>query len=329
MSHIGLKTRLILFLLLTASTPFVVAKDKKPEEAAAIIERAAKQSAIETPGAAPFVLRSHVRSWTRTGEKTEGEYSLFWVARDRSRTEATATGYSEINVYGKGSRWKLRVGPYSPKGLSVLDTILRYLFELKLAEEEKVVRISRMSEKGIPSVCIDTKWQSGPKMERCFSAESGVPLRLQSPFYTFEYSDYAPFRDKQIPRSLHAVQSDGSVLEATIWEVSDQAFADSLFEPPAGAEELPVCQAEQGVKAPKALKAPDPEFPSNAQVGRVVLTVQVGTDGLAHSPVVVETGGQLLDQAAIAVMARWRFQPATCNGSPFPVELRIEVNFRR
>ena len=69
------------------------------------------------------------------------------------------------------------------------------------------------------------------------------------------------------------------------------------------------------VTNPSIAYAPEPEYPAEArrdhQEGRAVVSVLVGEDGSVESCSIEQsTGYASLDQAALAAVARWRFQPA-------------------
>jgi periplasmic protein TonB len=86
-----------------------------------------------------------------------------------------------------------------------------------------------------------------------------------------------------------------------------------------------------GVIAPVAIFAPDPDYSDEARKakyqGTVVLTVIVGADGRVHSARVVRNLGMGLDEKAQEKVLTWKFKPATKDSRPVPVEVNIEVTF--
>jgi TonB family protein len=86
-----------------------------------------------------------------------------------------------------------------------------------------------------------------------------------------------------------------------------------------------------GVRPPKVLYQPQPEFSDEARKnkyqGNVVLKVIVGTDGRTHEISVLRSLGMGLDEKAIEAVRQWRFEPGTKDGVPVPVEVAVEVNF--
>jgi len=88
-----------------------------------------------------------------------------------------------------------------------------------------------------------------------------------------------------------------------------------------------------GVSAPKVLYDPDPSYSEAASraayQGTVVLWLVVESNGMPDRIRVQRSIGMGLDEAAIAAVKTWRFQPALRNGEPVPVMINVEVNFRR
>jgi len=59
----------------------------------------------------------------------------------------------------------------------------------------------------------------------------------------------------------------------------------------------------------------------------VVLEAIIRRDGLVDVVNLVRRLGLGLDESAIEAVKKWRFRPATKNGTPVQVPLRIEVSF--
>ncbi len=83
---------------------------------------------------------------------------------------------------------------------------------------------------------------------------------------------------------------------------------------------------------PKLTHAADPQYPEKARQARyegtVILWLIVGTDGQGHDIRVARSIGMGLDLAAVNAVKEWRFEPATYEGKPVPVQINVEVNFR-
>lgn len=98
----------------------------------------------------------------------------------------------------------------------------------------------------------------------------------------------------------------------------------------AGASPPPETAAAAAV--PRLLSAPQPEYPRSALraglTGRVVLRIDVGTDGRPREVVVVESSRhRVLDRAAVRAVQRWRFEPAMRDGVAVPATVQQVISF--
>jgi TonB family protein len=94
----------------------------------------------------------------------------------------------------------------------------------------------------------------------------------------------------------------------------------------------PVYKTGGDVVSPQVIQKVAPEYTEEAKrdkiQGTVVLTLVVGTDGLAHD-VAVERGIDAgLDRNAAEILQQWRFAPGTLKGEPVAVQATIEINYR-
>ena len=77
----------------------------------------------------------------------------------------------------------------------------------------------------------------------------------------------------------------------------------------------------------------DPEYTPEAQAakiqGVVIIRIEIGTDGTPRVLGVIKSLDPGLDQKAVEAVSKWRFRPATRNGTLISQEANVEVNFRR
>jgi TonB family protein len=87
-----------------------------------------------------------------------------------------------------------------------------------------------------------------------------------------------------------------------------------------------------GVIPPRVTYGPDPEYSVLARQagyqGTCVLWLILGQDGRTQTVRIVRALGMGLDEEAVKVVKRWKFDPATKNGDPVAVQLNIEVDFK-
>jgi TonB family protein len=93
-----------------------------------------------------------------------------------------------------------------------------------------------------------------------------------------------------------------------------------------------VYRAGGDVTSPYVLYKADPQYTEDARKekisGAVLLSMVIGTDGLAHDISVVKGLDPGLDRNAAEAVEQWRFAPGTLKGEPVAVRATIEVNFR-
>jgi TonB family protein len=87
-----------------------------------------------------------------------------------------------------------------------------------------------------------------------------------------------------------------------------------------------------GISAPAPLTQIEPQYSEDARAARlsgtVLLSLEVGADGMAHNIQVVRGLGLGLDEKAVEAVQQWIFKPGMKDGEPVPVRASIEVNFR-
>jgi len=102
---------------------------------------------------------------------------------------------------------------------------------------------------------------------------------------------------------------------------------------PPSAPPLPVKPVHLGgnIRPPVKVLNVDPMYPDIARAARkegiVILEVVIAVDGRVES-VRVLRGVPTLDQAAVAAVQQWRFEPARLNDQVIPVVMTVTVNFQ-
>lgn len=93
-----------------------------------------------------------------------------------------------------------------------------------------------------------------------------------------------------------------------------------------------VYKVGNGTSAPRVLIKGEPEYSEEARVakymGKVVLYVEVGPDGMPHNIRIVRGLGLGLNETAIDAVSQWKFTPGMRDGVAVTMAATIEVNFR-
>jgi len=86
-----------------------------------------------------------------------------------------------------------------------------------------------------------------------------------------------------------------------------------------------------GVSPPRPINKPEAEFSEEARKakyqGTCVVGMIVGVDGVPRDIKILSSLGMGLDEKAMEVAAKYRFEPAMKDGHPVPAEIALEVEF--
>jgi protein TonB len=97
-----------------------------------------------------------------------------------------------------------------------------------------------------------------------------------------------------------------------------------------GDVETPAIQAFGEVKPPKLVRRVEPDYPEMARLARVqgVVVLEATTDVCGRVTAVrVLRSIPLLDEAAVAAVRQWIYEPLVINGRPRPVTFSVTVRF--
>jgi TonB family protein len=93
----------------------------------------------------------------------------------------------------------------------------------------------------------------------------------------------------------------------------------------------PILRPGSGVTVPVPLHSPDPKYSEQGLcahlTGTMAMDVVVGRDGQVRRAVISRALGLGLDESAVRNVLGWKFRPATKDGKPVSVEVRIDVTY--
>jgi protein TonB len=120
----------------------------------------------------------------------------------------------------------------------------------------------------------------------------------------------------------HDTNRDSSKVSATAAGdyASDETFA-------------PYQRISKDMTPPKATHSPDPQFPNLAadaeQRGIVVMLVGVNAKGRVEPVRVLRSSAPAFETSAVDTVKKWKFKPAKKGGQPVPVQITVEMTFRK
>src|SRR6267142_2063538 len=95
---------------------------------------------------------------------------------------------------------------------------------------------------------------------------------------------------------------------------------------------VPTVVLPNGIHAPREIYSAEPEYSEQARkamlTGTVLLSMIVDAAGQPRDLKVLTPIGSGLDEKAVDAIKKWKFEPATKDGTPVAVQLMVQVNFR-
>jgi TonB family protein len=87
------------------------------------------------------------------------------------------------------------------------------------------------------------------------------------------------------------------------------------------------------MKPPKATHSPDPEYPklpADADTrGVVVMLIGINAKGHIELVHVLRASNEAFEDSAVNTVKTWKFSPAKKAGRPVPVQITVEMHFRK
>jgi TonB family protein len=325
----GMAVRWVVCILMLLP-PLAVGKDKKQQEAEALLAKARELSDIRCQGCRPFRLRMRARVWNQKGVELQGLYQAIWIGRQQWREEITFPNFTEVRIGGEGMVWISRSLPFLPEEMFRLREAPDLHRQLSVPEGTKLEGCRLVTREGTRMKCIQAKAKLRPRAEFCLHSDSGTLVSYHLGDLEYEYQDHLSRDGRTYPRTILASVGGRRMLEAHLETLEDQPVVEqSMFMPPADAQARPGCSHPE--PAVELEEAP-PVYPHNewmrGQIGTVFVYVLIGNDGRAAEQYVIRSAGADFDNATRQAIARWRWKPSTCEGVPVPEEALIEIRYR-
>jgi len=161
------------------------------------------------------------------------------------------------------------------------------------------------------------------------SRASDGPVRRTEAAPVVEPTDFAP----EVPR-----QETIGITSGQPGPIEDSFGPDSVAPPgpvvppppPLPQPKTPI-RPHSGIRAPERLVNIAPVYPMAARAARVegVVIIEATIDEQGNvTDARVLRSIQLLDEAAVAAVRRWKFSPTLLNGTPVPIVMTVTVNFK-
>jgi TonB family protein len=272
-----------------------------------------------------FVLQMHVPA--------QGHMTLKWGGKDRWWRKIVMQGFEQVEIRNGDRRYTSRNVGFTPLHIKELISLVEFAessepFAVKKQKRhvENGVEITylQVSRKGVNTQPHEVRLN--PASHEILSDEwSDVPdgRRRQ------EYSDYLDFTGRHYPRELQLVENGRVIISANVQNVAATTFDDGLLLPPTRAIERRQCD---GMKYPKAVKTPEPEYPrsnrENRLIGDTTVAMTVMADGSVDNIQLIGRSTPDMDNATLQTLKGWKFKPAMCGSEPVVSDIEVVVSFR-
>jgi hypothetical protein len=306
--------------------------ETKPD-IAALADRAARLNAIEEDGATPYVLVVEFSvddSRHQTRRSNTGTFTKIWLSKDLWRSDIKTSDYAETEWMTAKRLHRLSTTRYRPSALKSMALLLMPPLIAPDPPEWKKITRSRIDGRTVD--CLEGK-REGLRVKLCVEVDSGhiVLKQESSPGYKeiSRFEGALSLSSKYLPRKA-MLETEGLriALEVKRFEPAE-AVPPDVLEPDPRAVSVPACFGK--LLPPKVVHKPEPAYSPQARSlhleGATLLVGIVGIDGRFHD-IEIDIPLQHLDVQAVEAVKEWRFDPATCDGVPFPLETHIETWFK-
>lgn len=299
----------------------------------ALFDDARRRSDIRAESAPAFRMEANFRITPKNaGKEINGRYTEIWFLHSKWRREIEAGSFHRIEIGAAPKKWFLDSGEDRPEPAFYGPLVLLFSRNSTL----NITGISDRQPGGVNATCVESKTQWSKDID-CVDPKAGVFLLRETLLgtgfnpvhHSCVYGNYEMFGEHLFPRTVRCNNSPGNDIELTITKLEvAPSTEEGLFTKPEGAIETADCQGR--ATPPHVDYSPDPLYPEHhKEIQTVVLWLIVDTDGTPKDVRVARTAGNDFDRPAVEVVRRWRFKPSTCDGVPVPVQINVEITFRK
>jgi TonB family protein len=319
---------------------------RTPETPEQFLARARQLTDLEA-SRLPFHLKATFIASGHAQFTGKGTYEEWWQSKDDWRVDAVLKNYRLVEIEQGG---KLRVwstASYIPLRLrQVLDQALVRIGSSDAGSActskcKTEWKKGRQRIQGTDFIRLTYKypcatWNSKPVycMSQYYFAADGTPRIYANEALLTIYNDIQNFQNVEAPHSI-SVSKDGKA----ILDISIQSLEPLQPNRSTQINTIPQLPRQYGYRLDEGRKTLDGkllmqlpiQYPAESRTvgtqGTVVLGLTVDEKGKVREPYVLVSAGQLLDDAAVQSIMRWKYRPATVDGEPVSVNTTIAVDF--
>jgi hypothetical protein len=318
----GLTTmKLPQFILLFSFIALVLpgrAEDKANLDANLMLAKASDLEALRGQDLQSLRRVVHFTFVNSAASELKGEISFEEAAPDKSRVDLELGGYQRHEVRSGRTIWILANSPFMPLPMRELRYALNWTqFQLAPADVVKSVRDRKIGR--ADARCIYFETIRGKESENglmCLAKDTGYFLYAERKERKITYSDFSPVGSKVRPRKISIELEGGTRIDADVTYDLAAHFDATDFDAIKGSEEETTCSDSRRPLPKSDLPIIVPRDVKSQVKGKIVVDVQVGTNGEVIDDAIVESLEPDLDAIALAKTKKMHFEPGTCDGKP-------------
>jgi hypothetical protein len=301
-----------------------------------LLERARQNSAMHTPGTAPFTLKASFNSTGDSKNTGYGEVEETWLNGQTWRWSARLGDYSQLRIFYEGAAYDDKPKGYIPLRLQMVRNAVFWPVIGNFAPT--LLRMATTSFQGTDLACMlisgggndatPTPGRRWEENEFCIDPKSGL-LRTHSEapgiYAIYEYEGALQFHGRTIPRQISVVEGGETVLQIHIDSIEDANHDPNQF--------VPTRKMLAG--GPGAIMVGPFRFPEfvpapagyNGQVQPVIVHAILDTKGKVLDAEVVQSSNPSLTATALDVVWHSTHPAWQVGERPLQREAFINVKF--
>ncbi len=302
-----------------------------------LLERARQNSAMHTPGMAPFSIKV---SFNSTGGDSHsqgyGELEETWLNGQTWRWSARLGDYSQLRIFYQGEAYDDKPRGHMPLRLQMVRNSVFWPVVGNFAPA--LIRMATAKWEGTDIACIlmsragndatETPGRRWEENESCIDPKTGL-LRIHSEapgiYSVYDYNGGIEFHGRVLPRQTTIVEGGTSVLQIHLEDIQDANNDPNQFVPTKkmishgpGAIMVGPFRFPESVRAPAGF---------NGVVQPVIVHAILDQKGKVLDAEVVQTSDPALAAAALEVVWHASYLPAERKDRPLQREAFINVRF--
>jgi hypothetical protein len=320
-----------------ATGPTVV--PSTPDQRAAILnllERARQNSAMHTPGTAPFAIKVSFNSVENSHGAGYGEVEETWLDGQTWRWSARIGDYSQFRIFYQGSPYDEKPHGHIPLRLQMVRSSVFWPIGGNAAAA--LLRMATAKWEGTDVACIlisgaendatPTPGRRWEENEYCIDPKTGL-LRLHSEapgiYSVYNYEGAVQFHGRTLPRQITIVEGGTTVLQIHLDSIEDANNDPNQFVPTKKMiSHGPGAIMVGPVRFPEFVRAP---AGYSGDIRPVIVHAILDERGRVLDAEIVGSSDPALSSAALGVVWHSSYLPAQHQARPLQREAFINVQF--